>query len=97
MNVSHPNVLRLIEVARRLEELRDELIFVGGATVTLLTTRPVTQVREFQSRDEAYTLRNKPELAKESHVEVVVLEGDSLDAIKRTHRRYFYSLEELSI
>ena len=55
------------------------------------------QVREFESRDEAYALRNKLELAKESHIEVVVLEGDSLDAIMHTHRRYFYSLEELSI
>ena len=47
-------------------------------------------------RDRAYAERNRLELAKEPHIEVVVLEADSLETIKKTHRRYFYTLEELA-
>jgi hypothetical protein len=50
---------------------------------------------ELTSRDEAYARRRELEIAKDDHIEVVVLEGDSLERVKHTHGRYFFSLEEL--
>ncbi len=40
MTLPHPNVQALIEVAEGLEDLRDEVVFLGGATVALLLTDP---------------------------------------------------------
>lgn len=54
-----------------------------------------TLVKEFIQRDEAYANRRLLEANKDSNLEVVVLEGASMEDIKRTHRRYFLSLSEL--
>jgi hypothetical protein len=52
-------------------------------------------LQEYAAREEAYARRNDLERSKEDHIEVVVLEGGSLDDIKRTHSRYFLTLAEL--
>jgi hypothetical protein len=39
-SASHPNIIMLAAVARRLEPLLGEVAFVGGATVALYLTRP---------------------------------------------------------
>ena len=49
-----------------------------------------------EERDAAYAKLDRLELAKPDHIEVVVIEGPSLEAIQRSHGRYFYSLEELA-
>ena len=53
-------------------------------------------VKEYTQREEAYAQRRIHETNKDTNIEVVVLEGASLDDIKRTHRRYFLSLAELA-
>ena len=40
MTPPHPNVQALIEVAEGLDDLRDKVVFLGGATVALLLTDP---------------------------------------------------------
>jgi hypothetical protein len=55
----------------------------------------MTLLQEFASREEAYAQRRVLESNKAANIEVVVLEANSLDDIKRTHRRYFLSLAEL--
>lgn len=54
-----------------------------------------TLVQEYTRREEAYARRRLLEVNKDSNTEVVVIEGSSLDDIKRTHRKYFLSLVEL--
>ena len=56
------------------------------------------RLREFSEdqRDLAYAERQHLERTKPPHIEVVVLESDSLATIKKTHGRYFYTLEELA-
>lgn len=46
-------------------------------------------------RDIAYAERNRLELSKPAHIEVVILEAASEADIRRTHRRYFETLEEI--
>jgi hypothetical protein len=55
----------------------------------------ILALQEYVVREEAYARRNDLERNKEDHIEVVVLEGGSLEDIKRTHSRYFLTLEEL--
>jgi len=55
------------------------------------------RVSEFTSRDEAYACRRDLERGKDANIEVVVLEGGSLEDVKRTHRRYFMSLDDLAL
>ncbi|MGK9118086.1 nucleotidyl transferase AbiEii/AbiGii toxin family protein [Olivibacter jilunii] len=42
---SHTNIVRIKAVNDALEELRDQVVFVGGATVSLYADRPVLEVR----------------------------------------------------
>jgi len=60
-------IIEMIEtVASRLEELRDHVVFVGGATTTLLVTDPaVVDIRPTQDIDiivEVVSLANYTEL-----------------------------------
>lgn len=41
----HENIARIKAVYRALEELASEVVFVGGATVSLYSTRPETETR----------------------------------------------------
>jgi hypothetical protein len=53
--------------------------------------------REFADRSEALKARFAAERAgRPGHIEIVVLNADSPEAIRRTHARYFQSVEELA-
>lgn len=58
------------------------------------TLLSLTEYPEDQ-RDIAYAERRRLELSKPAHIEVVILEATSEADIRRTHRRYFETLEEL--
>jgi hypothetical protein len=50
-----------------------------------------------RAREEALSARFRAELTRPSRdVEVVVLAADSLDELKRTHGRYFWSASDLA-
>lgn len=52
MNQTDPNRNNLIAVAKKLEELCDQVVFVGGCTVGLLITDPLaSEIRETQDVD----------------------------------------------
>jgi hypothetical protein len=55
-------------------------------------------LKEFSSREEATHERFEREIAELGHsgVEVVVLGASSLEKLKKTHSRYFKSLEQLA-
>jgi len=42
---SNPNIIRIKAVLDALENLRDQVVFVGGATAALYATRPLTEIR----------------------------------------------------
>lgn len=70
----------------------------GMAFFLIQYDRPAGKIpalQEYALREEAYARRNDLERSKEAHIKVVVLEGGSLEDIKRTHSRYFLTLEEL--
>ena len=46
-------------------------------------------------REEAMRRRRELELSKSAHIEVIILEADSEATIRRTHRRYFQTIEEM--
>jgi hypothetical protein len=53
--------------------------------------------REFSDRSEALQARFAAEReGRPSHVEIVVLNADSAETIRRTHSRYFKSLGEMA-
>jgi len=63
--------------------------------------RPAGQLLELQEyppeeRAIASAERDRRELNKEPHIEVVLLHSASLANVKRTHGAYFYTLEELA-
>lgn len=41
----HTNIVRIKAVSNALKELRDSVVFVGGATISLYADRPVLEVR----------------------------------------------------
>lgn len=41
----HTNIVRIKAVNNALQELRDSVVFVGGATISLYADRPVLEVR----------------------------------------------------
>ena len=41
----HINIIRIKAVANALADLKDKVVFVGGATISLYTDRPVIEVR----------------------------------------------------
>jgi hypothetical protein len=64
------------------------------------TAGKVLQQHEYRPDQRADALRDRAALELEQRlrpeIEVVVLAADSLDALKRTHGRYFKTLDELS-
>jgi hypothetical protein len=55
------------------------------------------RVSEYTSRDRAYACRRDLERGKDTNIEVVRLEGGSLEDVTRTYRRYFMSLDDLAL
>src|SRR3990167_3435869 len=47
----HSNIAMLEFVARKLEELKDEFVFVGGCATALLITEPIPDVRKTDDVD----------------------------------------------
>lgn len=41
----HQNIIRIKAVYNALEELENDVVFVGGATVALYADRPASEVR----------------------------------------------------
>lgn len=41
----HINIVRIKSVNNALQELRENVVFVGGATVSLYADRPIMEVR----------------------------------------------------
>lgn len=41
----HTNIIRIQAVANALKELKEQVVFVGGATVSLYADRPVHDIR----------------------------------------------------
>ena len=54
-----------------------------------------TKVFREHQRDAAMDALREMELAKADHEEVVLFGADSVDALHRTHPRYFYTGEEI--
>lgn len=50
---------------------------------------------ELSDRSDAYARRRRLEADKPAEEEVIVLEGDSLATVQKTHARYFRSAREL--
>ena len=42
---NHTNIVRIKAVNNALQELRDYVVFVGGATISLYADRPIHEVR----------------------------------------------------
>jgi len=60
----------------------------------------ILSLREYGPDERAKALQDRStrELAEKDHkeIEVVVLGADSLDALKKTHRRYFETVEQIA-
>lgn len=67
----------------------------------LIYDRPAGALRELREyapaeRAHAYAERDRLELDKEPHMEVVVLQSASQADIRKSHGAYFYTLAELA-
>lgn len=51
MNHTHENIVRIKAVHNLLAELKDKVVFVGGATVSLYAQRETTAIRETKDVD----------------------------------------------
>lgn len=49
-----------------------------------------------EQQEEAEARRRAIEESKPAHIEVVILQGNTLQDLERTHARYFASLEEIA-
>ena len=54
-----------------------------------MTTFPETE------REEAMSRRRELDKTQPDHLEIMILEADSEATIRRTHRRYFQTIEEM--
>jgi hypothetical protein len=68
---------------------------MNGYLLTKNRTTDELAVEVYADRDEAIRVYNARELAKSPEEEVVLLFAESDEHLKRTHSRFFYSLEEL--
>lgn len=64
MSEYHQNIVRIRAICNALEELASEVVFVGGATVSLYADRPVTEIRPTDDVDILIELSNYHGYAK---------------------------------
>ena len=60
----HPNIVRIKAVANALNELKEKVVFVGGATISLYPDRPVLEVRPTDDIDVIIEILNYVDRAK---------------------------------
>lgn len=63
----HTNIVRIKAVNNALQELREQVVFVGGATVSLYADRTIFEVRPTDDIDviiEILNYNQRPQLSK---------------------------------
>jgi len=59
----HTNIIRIKAVANALDSLKEKVVFVGGATVSLYANRPVLEIRPTDDVDVIIEILNYRERA----------------------------------
>ena len=60
----HINIIRIKAVANALADLKDKVVFIGGATISLYPDRPVIEVRPTDDVDVIIEILNYVERIK---------------------------------